>query len=118
VLVDSLNEKQLLTYIPIDGRTGFTRSISRLAGALTALKAEGYEEHIQFLRDLQDLRSSGSAHRKGAKYQEVAERFATDTTQLPAVFRGMIIKSLNLIDFLERAVVTGLFDSPVEQESD
>jgi hypothetical protein len=114
VLVDSLNEKQLLRYIPSDQRAGLTGSISRLERVLAALKVDGYEEHIQFLRDLQDLRSSGSAHRK---YRSVAERFAIDTTQLPTVFREMIIKSLNLILFLEKAVVAGMFDSPLEQES-
>ena len=76
VLVDSLNEKELVKFIPNGQRDGLKGSISRLEAVLASQDAQDYGEHIQFLRDLQDLRSSGSAHRKGKKYEKAAARFA------------------------------------------
>lgn len=112
VLVDSLNEKQLVRLIPAEQRDGLIGSISRLERVLEARKASGHAEHIQFLRDLQDLRSSGSAHRKGSRYPEVAKRFAADVTQLNVVFREMLTRTLNLIDYLGQLLTSGVFDSP------
>jgi hypothetical protein len=111
VLVDSLNEKELIEYVPKNQRHGLTGSILRLERALVGQKATGFEDHIQFLRDLQRLRSSGSAHRKGGNYQDAANRFAADTTQLNTVFRNIIVKTLELLDYLEEAIEAGVFAS-------
>lgn len=61
VLVDSLNEAELLRLISPDHRDKVVGGISRLERVLIEHGAAGYEAHIRFLRDLQGLRSSGSA---------------------------------------------------------
>lgn len=110
VLVDSLNEAELMKVIPADARSRAKRGIDRLQAVLGHRNATGFQQHIQFLRDLQSLRSSGSAHRKGTNYEKIVVRFARDTQKLSAVFRGMLVAALQLLDYLEEAVGAGTFD--------
>ena len=43
------------------------KGISKLEKWLKKTDCKGYEIHIRFLRDLQELRSTGTGHRKGKK---------------------------------------------------
>jgi len=72
ILIDSLNEKQLNKLIPVEQRDNLTGSINRLEVALNSCGISDAADHISFLRKLQSLRSSSTAHRKGNKYQKVA----------------------------------------------
>lgn len=66
ILVDALNEKELAA------RSGDlperAKGIAKLEGFFTKTGFPGTAEAIRFLRDLQELRSTGSGHRKGAGY--------------------------------------------------
>ena len=114
VLIDSLNEKALNTLIPNDERGGITRSISRLEKAFEVNGVKGYETHIKFLRDLQDLRSAGSAHLKGSKYSKIAEKLGINNQSLRAVFQGILEKSIEVLLFLDRIVQSGCFQPDKE----
>lgn len=104
ILVDSLNEKEINKLIPASEGNEIKGSISRLARALQVCGFSGYESHIQFLRNLQELRSAGTAHRKGNNYQKIAKEFNVDNQSLSTVFNGILILSIKFLDFLESVV--------------
>ncbi|MBX3390514.1 MAG: hypothetical protein KF691_13780 [Phycisphaeraceae bacterium] len=100
ILIDSLNEKSLNECIPLKNRAGLKSGISRLEAAFDACGITGVEKHIKFLRDLQDLRSSGSAHRKGDNYRKIAARFGVDSQSLQSALGGILRKALEFLDYL------------------
>ena len=104
IIVDSLNEKKLNALIPTDEQGEIKGSISRLENALKTCQINDHEEHIQFLRILQNLRSSGTAHRKGSNYKKIAEEIGVNNSSLSEVFTGILTKANNLLEFLKDSV--------------
>ncbi|MCG8377761.1 MAG: hypothetical protein MI702_14885 [Chlorobiales bacterium] len=100
ILVDSLNEKQLNRLIPKEEVGTIKGSISRLERVLEIREVDGYKEQIDFLRNLQNLRSAGTAHRKGKNYLKIATAFNIHSTSLVSVFEGILIKSNGYLQFL------------------
>ena len=84
ILIDSLNEKSLIKLIPFEKQEKYKnkRGIALLEAALHLNNLGGSGIHIDFLRKLQKLRSSGSAHGKGRTYLKIAEHFDTDSFRL------------------------------------
>jgi len=82
LLIDSLNEKELNKLIPEEDLPNIKGSISRLEAVLKANSVEGAGPQIAFLRKLQNLRSSSSAHRKGSNYRKIATDFGVDDESL------------------------------------
>jgi hypothetical protein len=109
ILVDSLNEKELTRLIPPEDREGLKGSISRLEKACESRGVANYAVHIQFLRDLQDLRSSGAAHRKGSNYRKIAEKVGIDAQSLREVFEALLVKGLAFLRFLKTVAESGAF---------
>jgi hypothetical protein len=108
LLVDSLNEKELRSLIP-EAQGGETvEGISRLEIVLVSRNVEGSKEQIAFLRSLQNLRSSGTAHRKGKKYRKVAAQFEIDSRSLLVVFEGILQRGVEFLEFLDTAVRDGV----------
>ncbi len=107
ILVDSLNEKELNKLVAPAELADVKGSISRLEKACTNCGVPDYEDHIRFLRDLQDLRSSGAAHRKGSNYQKIAEKLGMDAQSLRQVFEGLLIKGLAFVRFLKSTAESG-----------
>jgi hypothetical protein len=106
-LIDSLNEKELNGLIPSEKRTEVKGSISRLEAAFRACGIEGSEDHVAFLRKLQSLRSSSSAHRKGSNYRKIATEFGIESQDLRTVFAGILRKALAFLDYIIEAVRSG-----------
>jgi len=104
ILVDSLNEKEFNKLIPASERNEIKSGILRLERILQMCGFSGYESHIQFLRNLQNLRSAGTAHRKNNNYQKIAKEFNVDNQSLSTVFKGILILSIKFLDFLEFVV--------------
>ncbi len=111
ILIDSLNEKALNALIPSQALGAIKGSIARLESAFRACGVSEFEPHIAFLRNLQELRSSGTAHRKGSNYRKIAEEFQVDSQNLRAVFSGILSKALNVLDFLISVTRSGAFGS-------
>lgn len=107
ILIDSLNEKQLNKLIDKELRGGIKGGISRLEFVLKNRCIDGYEEHIQFLRQLQNLRSSSSAHRKGSNYEKIASEFDIGNKDLIFVFDGILKKSIELLDYFLKLIFSG-----------
>ena len=107
ILIDSLNQKELKKLISLkqeknlspDQQESLKGSIGCLEIALNSCGVEGAADHIAFLRKLQGLRSTGSAHLKGSKYQKIANYFGIESKGLQAVFAGILSKALGVLDY-------------------
>ena len=107
ILVDSINEKELVKFIPAGDRDQIKGGISRLDKALAARGLAGGGGHIRFLRHLQDLRSSGAAHRKGSNYWKITAEFSIDSHALHSVFEGILTKGVAFLEYLDGVVNGG-----------
>jgi len=99
VIIDSLNEHELRKSIVED--VSSLKGISKLEKYFTSNGCKGYESHIKFLRGLQELRSSGSAHRKSDNYLRVAEEFGLDKKNFVESFTEILKKAIAFLDYLK-----------------
>jgi len=88
LLIDSLNERELEARgaPPARGDKGITK-LGRF------LQSTGFAEAqtvVQFLRNLQTLRSTGAAHRKGSAYQRIAADLGVDVRDRPSVMTRIL----------------------------
>ena len=106
ILIDSLNEKELKKLISLEQEQNLTpeqkkniKGIGWLEIALNSCGVEDAADHITFLRKLQSLRSSGSAHLKGSNYQKIANYFGIESKGLRSVFAGILSKAVDVLDY-------------------
>ena len=106
ILIDSLNQKELKKLISPEQEQNLTpdqkenlKGIGWLEIALSCCGVEDATEHIAFLRDLQKLRSTGTAHRKGSNYQKIAKDFDIESQSLREVFAGILSKAVDVLDY-------------------
>ena len=99
ILLDSLNEKELNKLIESSNVNDIKGSINRLQKVLEDNQIVDDEDSIVFLRNVQNLRSSSSAHRKGKNYQKIAKEFGIDNKSLSNVFTEILNKSITILDF-------------------
>lgn len=100
VLLDSLNEKEIVSHL--------TGTYEKLVGSIAKLEVwfqekqlTGYQDHIKFLRNLQELRSSGTGHRKGKSYQKISKVFDIQKENYTETFSNILESatlSLNYIN--------------------
>lgn len=115
ILIDSLNEKELNKLIPGSSQADIKGSIARLEKVLLARCVKGCDVHVMFLRNLQSLRSSGAAHRKGSNYEKVAREFGVESQTLREVFQGILAKGVLLLEFLNEVVESGKLDRAFDE---
>lgn len=109
VLVDSLNEKKIKELLPEESKD-LTGGISRLEALLVSRNAGDHEDHIKLLRNVQDLRSKGAAHRKGSGYEKLKQSLELDERPLRDVFREILERSLEFVEYLLALLHAGKFD--------
>ncbi len=95
ILIDSLNEKELHRFLSCD-----ERGISLFDKVLKQRNVFGSEQYVKFLRDLQDIRSTFVAHRKGEKYIRVSRRIGLDRLSLSEVLKRLFVEGINFLQFL------------------
>jgi hypothetical protein len=100
LLIDSINEKELGKLIPADQKKELKGTIMLLERVLILMNAEDYKRHIGFLRNLQELRSSSAAHRKGSSYKKLATKLGLDGQPLPAAFSRLLSEGAEVLDYL------------------
>ena len=93
-----MNEKELVKHSK--GKVPEQKGIDKLENYFADNGYKSYEEHIKFLRNLQDLRSTGAAHRKSDKYQKVALEFALENIGLERAFVNILRLSIEFIEYL------------------
>lgn len=97
IIIDSLNEKEIEKQLTdSEGIKG----ISKLNRWFEELNLSDYEQHIKFLRNLQELRSSGTGHRKGKNYEKISKVFKLDEKSHIDVFDEILLQAIRLIEYL------------------
>lgn len=119
MLIDSLNEKSLRKLTPCEKQEEFKdkSGITLLEAALNLNNLEGADIHIDFLRKLQNLRSSGSAHRKGRNYTKIAEHFRVENQSLRRVFANILNSASDTLDYFIILVNSGRIREIIERNS-
>ena len=108
ILIDSLHVKRLNSLLAEEQKEGVGEGgIARLEAVLVSRGVEGAAEHIAFLRNLQSLRSSSAAHRKGSKYKIIAKRFNIEGQSRRDVFAGILWQALDVLNYLILLVQSG-----------
>lgn len=104
LLIDSINEAEI-------GRQAGAgapdeKGITKLNRFLQLHGLARREQHVGFLRDLQDLRSSGVGHRKGKNYAKASARFGIARKPFATIFADILTEAIVFIEDLS-ALPTG-----------
>lgn len=110
ILIDYLNEKELKG-LSKPGGVDLPSGISLLEKVFKDHQLDDAQEHITFLRDLQRLRSKGSAHRKGTEYRKLISAHGGEHAGLQTIFEGLLRKATAYLIFLNDAIEQGRFES-------
>lgn len=97
VIIDSLNEEKIQE--SLDNEKAL-KGISKLEKWLQKTGQSDYEEHIKFLRNLQELRSTSSGHRKGKGYEKIATLFNIGKKDLRDVFDDIMGKADCFLEYM------------------
>ena len=96
-IIDSINEKEIKKLLKdtLDTKSGqeLKGSISKLERWFEESNLMEYTTHIEFLRNLQNLRSSGTGHRKGSNYDKISKEFHLDSESYINVFDSILEKT-------------------------
>lgn len=102
VIIDSLNEKKLVENINTEKNK--PKGIDKFEAFLIN-KGLNLNEMVQFLRNLQTLRSTSVAHRKSNKnkdFAKVSKYFEFDNKSYCRIFQDILIKAIWMLNTLER----------------
>ncbi len=93
-LIDSLNESEIKKLLTTSLEKN-ARSINKFEAYLKQEEVAGYEEVIQFMRQLQKIRSTSSAHRKGSNFEKRMKKIGIDLSSLSVEFERLIEQANN-----------------------
>lgn len=99
-IIDSINEKELNKLI----KDNVSGSINKLEMWFKEMSIPNYEKQIEFLRNLQSLRSTGTGHRKGENYEKAAKRFNL-TDNFKEVFDNILKSTMEFIEFIDEKIL-------------
>lgn len=102
ILVDSLNEKGLVKGIKVNKKD--PKGLDKLEAFLKS-KGKEFVETIEFLRNLQRLRSVGVAHLKGKNYDKIKRVFGIGEKKLSKVFDDILKKAIEALNLLENSFI-------------
>ena len=102
ILIDSLNGKDLTKGITIKKQN--LGNIDKLEAFLNSQRLY-VPQMITFLRNLQSLRSTGVAHRKGSNYEKVKKFFDIGKKDLSLIFEDILIKCVYILNTLENRLL-------------
>ena len=109
LLVDSLNEKELTAHAGSldEGAKGITK----LERFLERIGFPERQAFIQLLRNLQALRSTGSAHRKGSAYDKTLAKLGLDPARKADIMKGLLEEAVEGLRALRQHCSRGLEES-------
>ena len=102
IMIDSLNEKELERDLTLSKTN--PRGIDKLE---VFLIDHGFSvpKMIEFFRNLQALRSTSIAHRKGDNYEKIKKFFGIGDKESLAVFEDILIKCIWILNTLENRFI-------------
>jgi hypothetical protein len=110
LMIDSLNESEVVKATP--GGNTETKGISKLDQFLQAHQYPSRQQHVQFLRNLQSLRSSSVAHRKGDNYKKIARTLGLKDNNRADILKEILIEATDFLSSLERHFLQSSSDAP------
>lgn len=100
VIIDSLNEKEIVRQLKCTYEN-LVGSISKLEMWMSEKGLQDYKTQIKFLRNLQDLRSCGTGHRKGKGYVKISKEFNLQTGNYREVFTSILEQATSFLKYIE-----------------
>ncbi|WP_346889384.1 hypothetical protein [Clostridium sp. UBA1056] len=100
-IIDSLNEKEIDRQL-VNKYENLKGSITKLEKWLIEKEVTEYQVEIKFLRNLQELRSSSSGHRKGSNYKKISKEFDIGNKSYADVFEDILLQVIRFLDFMEK----------------
>jgi hypothetical protein len=113
VLIDCLNEREIAKRA--QNLEPGDKGISKLDKFLSGQAFEGFDEHIKFLRVLQDLRSRSAAHHKGSQYDKLVAELGLKDEGQKIVFGKLLMAGRRLIEYLLSNLCNGRTSNDPEQ---
>jgi len=98
LVVDSLNEKEIAA--AAGELSKGSKGIDKLAAFFSSTQFDAGESIIQFIRDLQLLRSTGSGHRKGSLYEKTIARLGVDPSRKPDAVARLLEEAVGALQAL------------------
>ena len=112
LLVDSLNERELKKRVSeLDEEA---KGLGKLSAFLEETGFRRCEWAMEFLKNLQNLRSTGSAHRKGKKYQKIIGKLGIELTKKGSAFEKLLRMAMDVLRALRVHYCGGDVESGVE----
>jgi hypothetical protein len=99
VLIDSLNEKKIQELL--SSKIPDEKGIAKLQRVFSEKGITGFEDQIQFLRDLQNLKSATASHRKGDEYNKIASKWGVGKKRYREVYCYILDRATRFLEFLE-----------------
>ncbi|MDE0316674.1 MAG: hypothetical protein OXM61_17445 [Candidatus Poribacteria bacterium] len=114
ILIDSLNQGCILELISkvekdkLKQKKENLGSLDYFESFLYSYDVKNIDKYISFLRKLQQLRSSGSAHRKGKKYEKlIRKNFHIENQAYRQGFERILRQAVEFLEFLNHIIETG-----------
>jgi hypothetical protein len=104
LVIDSLNEAELVKGLAVPAEA---KGIAKFQLFLEERKMPDAAKITGFLRNLQALRSTGVAHRKGSGYEKIAKLFDLENRELKEVAAELFDNSLQMLQSLGRHFIPG-----------
>ena len=99
LLVDSLNEAELVKGLP---KVENEKGIGKFERFLESKQCPHTKEIVQFLRDVQRLRSTSAAHRKSQDYQKTMDRLRLTGKSGPEVMKALLEQAVGVLRTLRK----------------
>ncbi len=99
VLIDSLNEKKIQE--ELSSKISDEKGIAKFERLLSEKGVQNFEEHIKFLRELQNLKSVTASHRKGDEYLKIAKRWGLGKRRFREIYCEILERAIDLLDFFQ-----------------
>lgn len=100
LIIDSLNEKGIEMLLSSETKK-LSGSISKLKELFSQYGLTDYEDVINFLKNLQGLRSSSVAHKKGKNYDKFVKTFQIGEISNVEIFEKIINNANDLLNYIE-----------------
>ena len=97
LMIDSLNEANIVIGLSVPEKA---KGIGKFQCFLQDRQVADSYKIVEFLRNLQALRSSGVAHRKGSAYKKVAKIFDLENRELKEVAAELFAEGQNMLKTL------------------
>ncbi|MBR9683040.1 hypothetical protein GOV03_00695 [Candidatus Woesearchaeota archaeon] len=104
IFIDSLNEKELINGIKALKENA--KGIDKFEAFLNS-KGIQFKGMLEFLRNLQALRSAGIAHLKGEKYEKIKKAFSIGEKEFSIIFDDILTKAIWTLNSLEKYFLHG-----------